>query len=124
MIWEETQKENNMIAATEYYYDANGNQIGKLFSDLSDQTGAAASISLENQLGTINCEYYQYDGFNRSTAYHTPTTTADYTYNTQGLESAKQSKDHHTDKVWTGPLTIIKIMPLTTGSTMIGFEQE
>jgi YD repeat-containing protein len=80
-----------MIAATEYFCNTNGNQTGKLFSDLTDQTGAAASISLDTQPGTVNYEYYQYDGFNRLTAYHTPTTAAEYTYNTQGLRIIKQS---------------------------------
>lgn len=53
-----------------------------------------------------------------------PFTGIEIISHSQGVLRFKADKDHHTDKVWTGPLTIIKIMPLTTGSTMIGFEQE
>ena len=109
LIWEETETENNILTATEYYYDANGNQIGKLFNDLTDQTGAVAGISLELQPGTINYEYYEYDGFNRLTAYHTPITTAEYIYNTQGLRISKTVNGQETKHIWDGSNMVMEL---------------
>jgi YD repeat-containing protein len=109
LIWEETETENNILTATEYYYDANGNQTGKLFNDLTDQTGAVAGISLELPPGTVNYEYYGYDGFNRLTAYHTPITTAEYIYNTQGLRISKTVNGQETKHIWDGSNMVMEL---------------
>lgn len=109
LIWEETQKANNILATTEYYYDANGNQISKLFNELTDQAGAEASISLETQPDTPGFEYWEYDGFNRLTAYQTPTTTAEYTYNAPGLRITKKVNGQVTKHIWDGSNMVMEL---------------
>lgn len=109
LIWEETQKANNILATTEYFYDANGNQISKLFNDLTDQSGAAASISMETQADTPNYEYWEYDGFNRLIAYHNPTTSAGYTYNTEGLRITKKVNGQETKHIWDGSNMVMEL---------------
>jgi len=109
LIWEETETENNILAATEYYYDANGNQISKLYNDLTDQSGAAAGISLEPRTNTLAYEYYEYDGFNRLTSYLTPTTAAQYTYNTKGLRISKTVNGQETRHIWDGSNIVMEL---------------
>jgi len=109
LIWEETQKDDDILASTEYYYDANGNQISKLYNDLREQAGAAAGLSLETQPNTLNYEYYEYDGFNRLTAYHNPTTTAEYSYNTQGLRVSKTVNGQTTQHIWDGSNMVMEL---------------
>ncbi len=109
LTWEETQKDNDVLATTEYFYDANGNQISKLFNDLTDQSGEAAGISLESEANTPCYEQYEYDGFNRLIGYYNPVTTAKYTYNPEGLRISKDVNGQATQHIWDGANMVMEL---------------
>jgi len=108
LVWEETEKDASTLATTEYYYDANGNQVAKLFNDLTDSVGKIVEIGFA-EANVPSYEYFKYDGFNQLIEYRTPSTKAEYTYKTGGLRIAKTVDGTTTKHVWDGSNIVMEL---------------
>jgi|GEM_PF-2303056 len=108
LVWEESTA-GSIIATTEYFYDPNGNQISKLYNDITNLSGATASLSLNATSNNPNYEYWEFDGFNRLTTYTNPTTTAQYAYNPAGLRISKNVNGQISAQIWYGDNIVLEL---------------
>ncbi len=85
---------------TKYCYDNNGNTLYKALETIST-TGAAITLEATSDVAD-DLTFNEYNGFNQLIKTETGSTTAEYTYNADGLRTSKTVGDVKTNQVWDG----------------------
>ena len=93
---------------TKYCYDNNGNTLYKALETISSTTGAAITLEATASDAAGDVTLNEYNGFNQLIKTETGSTTAEYTYNADGLRTSKTVNGVKTNHVWDGDQIVLE----------------